>query len=330
MDINKTLGHYISKNMHQERPESDCPSLATLSKFMDGKLKGRERMQVISHLNSCHDCYQSFSEAAFIQEELETNRDSQITSETGHFQNPIRIIKQLQNISNKYTFSVPAIVVVLLVVIWLSIPFHPPGISSMMTSLTHTSNIHQLNRSSEFPGSYSHTFGFYDGLSLERAAIRLGILLFSLEVTIKAHDKGKSLNQLEPLISLVRSLENSEPIAQRFNKILLRIGQGDFPDSIAENAEQLEALLAKKEVVFYLNFGQWLQAVKLAASQQNADFFDPKVVDFYYDSALKKQMPQGVIDSLRKILLLSQTGFGNKKDFNKIEQTVNEIFRILL
>lgn len=330
MEINKTLGRYISKRMNQHHFRSDCPSLRTLSEFMDGKLKSGERVRIISYLNSCQDCYQSVSEAVFIQEELEANQVSLSTAGARHYQSFVIVIKERLYSHINYAFSVTALVVVLLVVVWMAIPYHPPGFSSMMTSLTKSTNIDQLNRTLIFPDTSRHNYGFHNGLSLERAVFRLGILLCDLEVAIKVHDKTRSLNQLDQILSLVLSIKDAESLVQSFNKIQLRIKNVDFPDSIVGNAEQLETLLAEREVVFFLNFGQWLQSLKLAASLQKADFFDSRVAEYYYESALKRQIPRGVIDSLQKILMLSKAGIENENDFYRIEQTVNEIYRILL
>ncbi|HEV3139201.1 MAG TPA: zf-HC2 domain-containing protein, partial [Vicinamibacterales bacterium] len=41
-----------------------CPDPETIAAFLDGRLSGRERAQVVEHLADCADCYFIFSESA--------------------------------------------------------------------------------------------------------------------------------------------------------------------------------------------------------------------------------------------------------------------------
>jgi hypothetical protein len=44
--------------------DDECPDLETVAAFLDGRLRGQERVRVTAHLANCEDCYVVFSEAA--------------------------------------------------------------------------------------------------------------------------------------------------------------------------------------------------------------------------------------------------------------------------
>jgi hypothetical protein len=53
----KTLA-LLALQQSSKPPDTKCPTDTELAKFMQGKLKGRARKQMLTHLYQCHDCYE--------------------------------------------------------------------------------------------------------------------------------------------------------------------------------------------------------------------------------------------------------------------------------
>jgi hypothetical protein len=346
-ESDKKLGRYIAGRIKVESDPGDCPSELTLSRFMDGVLGEIEIEAISKHLLGCQKCSHSFSEALEIQEALLEEKAAEQHDEITIDQpmpgtkpeslvvadNP-KLIEaatrfRLKSTGKKTIMGSLLAAAAVLVLVLLNQPDRSGFYQKTIASLTKDGQTEQLSRSIDIDPQQSFIFGFKNNLSMDQAAFRIGVLATGLEISLKAHDREKAILQLEPLIKLSR-LTGQQSTIQNLEELLRQVNNGNFSFSVQEHILQLEKYFEKKETVFFMRFGSWVLAGKLAAVQQNEAFFALNEIDFYLQSIKGKQLAQRVGQLLKSIYRLSQAKEFEKYQFIALEKAFDGILEILM
>jgi hypothetical protein len=338
------IGRLIAASAQKENLSGECISALKMSKFLDGKLKPSEQKKIITHLVSCPDCYEAFSDVVSLLDEYEAEKIQVTTAApmTSYLFSDLKsAVIDLQSAIIKFLNSLwqtpfgkgllaPALVLAVLVA---SIYFRSdrtdslPEMMERLSGKSVTAGLYKvLEKSSEKP----LTYGFYTGLSPERAAFRIGVLMSRLEVTLRTKDRLNSDLQLKPLISLIKSVTVGPEVHSLYENLAQQLKSVSPPLSLAQYSEQVEKSLEKKELVFFLKFGQWVQVGKMAAFTKNGSFFSIKETEYYLHNIEEKTVPEWVAVLMQEIYDLVKAGPAKDSDFKKMENSFEEIIKILI
>ncbi len=328
------LGAYIASLDKGGKTEHDCPTFADLSRFMDGKSSYAERKRIIGHLNQCQSCYELFSEALVINEELNTEKEEQVFEIASSPLDKLvaaasSLIGTMEN-SLKIRYTAPVVAILLIAVLVAFKPEKHPGYKTVASSLDGVEISHHLvNQLKKLPYG-SAAFGFFDGLSLERAAFRIGVLTYSLEIAVRARDAEQSNLLIKPLLSLLGELDEQGKVVSNLREVHFLLSNGSFPESISRHTEPIEPLMQQQDVGFFMVFGSWVQAGSLAASANDPLFFEKSDLPYYQDEANKLGLPPGIERSLKSIAQTLERDSLSGQDFEKIKQSFDTILHILM
>lgn len=232
-------------------------------------------------------------------------------------------------LKGKRLFAVPVLAVAMVLLVLFVKPYQPPSLNKMVTNL-----VKEKEKSSNgfiVTGAQKNAFSFYNGLAREKAVFRIGVLLSGLEIALRNGDGVNAIVHLEPLITLLNSLENGERVGQMYSSLLKQVRVGDFKSTASQFEPNIKSVLTE-ETIFFLKFGEWAQAAKLAAVEKNIGFFDLESVKYYRQKVYQNReiIPPGVGVSLDKILTTRQNETTKDKDLLVIEDSINEIIAILI
>ncbi len=330
----KELGLFLSKKMNQGPPVGECPSLVMLSEFIDGHLQGEERESVADHLTACADCYSLFSETISFQDEPLGQR---IFAQSRRFarlvpvwiQTRVLIILSLATARNSL-LALPALATAIFIMIWAAKSQGPPSLSQMLSSLSQQTDLAKLNNSFELGATSGVLLGMDNyGLSFEQKAIKLGLLVSRLEITLRAKDRTRTVELLHEIIVLARNVEDGVAIANSYHQILAGLKSGDLPETLSRQAAELEYLFEKKEAEFFFKLGQWIFSGQMAAIARNRSFFNIDIIDYFRNSASQKPVYKDFPRDLDTIQQLSETDL-DEAQFVDLRECFNEMLRAFL
>ncbi|MBU2644813.1 zf-HC2 domain-containing protein [bacterium] len=343
----RKLGQYISRAIDSPETGGECLPEDMLAGLMDDILTGVERSAVIKHLAGCQKCRQVLAEAMEIQDVLSTEGEMTLDSGNIHanarqpaapvrpeFPNDQTVIsaagKVIKRRSARITVILPALAAAVFLVVWIMKPYSPGSFKQTMAALLHDNRPVELNKALAIDLQKAFIYSFYSGVSIDRAAFRVGVLLIGLEISLRSGDHSKVMLQLRPLVSLLKSIDSQAPVVRQIEKWHVQIESGVYPASIVDSVPQLEELLKDKKVNEFMLFGSWVQAGKLAAGARQHDFILEKTVDFYIQYARRQDLPPGVERSLLNIRRLLQEGQWDEIQFDAVELAFAEILKILM
>ncbi|MCP4756890.1 MAG: zf-HC2 domain-containing protein [Proteobacteria bacterium] len=331
------LGRYLSNELSRDVQDETCPSANVIAKFIDGRLEGRKYEDLTAHLASCSDCYEIFSGAVALQEELALEKEPAVSgsvwmADVRTYANGIysKLKKVLENRNRNLFLAAPAMAAAMFTFVLLSWPQTPPSFTQMVASLTQQSNAIQLSKSLKYTSTSFSIYGSDSELWLEKATFKAGVLLCGLEVALRAGDKEKSLLIIESLVSLVESLNGKSDAPVYLRNTLERIQSDQIPESILDQSQHVKKLFEEKEVDFFLRFGEWVQTGKLAASTRNKEFFTTAAIDYFQKKADRKDLPLGIGQSLMEIRRTIDDGLAQENDFKRLEKSLDDILEVMM
>lgn len=216
----------------------------------------------------------------------------------------------------------------------------PPSARTMIGGLTKSIDVKIL--AAQIKDTSSMAYGFTTGVSKEKGSFKLGVLMADLETTVRANDKekvskavralGEGLSQLGaplPLITAVFNMGaaiNSGVDLQAINKA-----------SIPVIRPFIEDFISKEGKMAYLRFGEWVQAMRLAAlageqgkMEMAANFIkEVNMADYFLAEFKDKGLPKGVMDSLKGIATLGKAKEIGEKEVRSTLKAVTTIFEVM-
>ncbi len=328
------LGKYIASVVSEKSSDEECPSMAALSRLMDNQCHGVEREEIMAHLNRCPGCYALLSEAMAVSDDLLSGSRPQLmliwVQVAENIKAVIKPLLETINNSLKPLVAVPALAILVFIFVTVYNPYTEPDYRTLVSSLDSAPRLNLTEGNLLTDMHKSAVYGFFDGLSLERAAFRIGVLAHNLEIATRIKDKQQSLLLIAPMISLLNGIDTGGEIVQEFKTIKARLEAGSFPDSVSRPIDKIPPVLEKQQVSFFMLFGTWVQASNFAASRQDISTFDQRDLSFYIKKTGELELPPGITSSLTSIESVLERENLSPDDFKAINAEFDAIMQILM
>lgn len=358
------LGRYLSQQIRKasinEGPVGPCPPLENIAAFIDGKLSGAEREELIVHLNRCDDCYEVFIETVKVMEEMRED-----SPEKDPEDNPIRSKKIFYYIVPSLFAAAAAMA--LFFIFPASSP-HLPGEKKTIAKVEETAKqgipvpaetrkkedqerkalekgkgtplsvremVARLSEQVDLKPFIKDTqrrspqvsYGFAGALPVKKVSFRVGASMTSLNAALLSGDGERAKEFIKRIISLIEGVEGSGRAVEQVQNMVNDIDHGNFPKSLPKDPPSLEEVFEKKQALVYLKLGEWVEGAKLAASAGKTNLISPETARYFIDHLQGDDVPPGVTHSLLKIEKIVREGKGGeeiggplKKAFGGIEE----------
>ncbi|OGW34010.1 MAG: hypothetical protein A2X58_03005 [Nitrospirae bacterium GWC2_56_14] len=333
-----TLGGLLAREIPGGPNMTDCPTIETLSEFIEGKLAHDARESVVAHLGDCELCYSTLAESLAIREEL-NNRSR-------------------ERIKKRFFYSIPAglaAAAVLFIVfkVWQPAPERsvtpenalayrkvpaeikpqPKPKSDPVVAAARSFAGELANR---LPGNGAvlpvritgdhvktqTSYGFSSIVPLEKAAFRIGACLVDLEVSLKAKDRKKTEAFAKKLTELLKPIESS------YGPLSPVIASGDAGKKASRYegfSSAVEALFKNRKESVYMNFGSWVEASRLAAEAYNSAFFQPADIKGFKKELEQSGAPIGTLRNLQQFDSILSSGRIQTDEFTAIARLLADI-----
>ncbi len=339
-DRDMLLGGLLAREIPKGQTMINCPATEMLSEFIDGKLPYGNRESVVAHLGDCVECYSVVSESLTIREELIS-----------------RSRARTRKVLSYATRTALAAAAVLLIVFRMlqpaddltgkperelayreapienkSMPKQNIALSTrsfageLADRLAENNSIASLTRRTGISPKPDTAYGFSSVVSLEKAAFRIGMCLADLEVALKAKDQNKIELFAKKLIELLKPMEAS------YGLIPSIIGQRGTTGNSGKEASRydgfsraVEALFENKREAVFLKFGEWVEAVSLAAEDRDASFLQPAVVKEFRKELEKSGVPVGTLKNLSQLEAIMSSDGIQKDQFKTMARLLADI-----
>jgi hypothetical protein len=256
--------------------QESCPDLEEMAAFVDGKLTGEERTEMVRHLDSCATCYEVFVEASKFRAESER------AGTLADFPSPPPRGRGSLFPGRLGWAAAAALLAV--------VAFRGP-VTDLLSGrglLTAELRVQRLaghvgpSNDAFRPGwSYSRggANGVYAlGLSPSVRSVRLGVRLVDLEVALRAGDSNAAVLLLPEVEDLVGSFERAELLEIGYYELERQLGAGVPAESLRDDSASLAALTAHVALSEYFALGKWAEASRLAAGAGTTRFFRRRAV----------------------------------------------------
>ncbi|MFA7060199.1 MAG: hypothetical protein WC156_05215 [Pedobacter sp.] len=324
------LGKILVTNMtRRETNTALCPDAQTLAAFVDNTLPMEKRGEVKTHLVDCDRCL------AIVAETLKTGEDLSQTANP-HTRHYVKLVVPMALAAGLALFMVYSHLQKTEQQVRIAtIP--PPQVTdrsrektepaaSQATQLPLSDTLKQpATTTSTFcvavverllastPAARNiplptteHEYGFTSQVNPERQWFRMGRLLVQLELSRRAQDR----NRLGSIISEMRKLASTMETPE-VSDLLSR------SEPAGRMAKSLDAIGKKKGNQFPLEFGSWTEAGLLASREGNPRFTSKSEIEKFKVEAVKRALPQGIINNLSEIERISVQDHVTAEDTQK-------------
>ncbi len=292
------------------------PSAEMLAAYIDRVLDPVEAERVTAHLADCEDCYAVYSESlhflleAGLEEELEEEEEGKVVPF------PKRPPK-----ADLHPWRQPWLQIAALLVVGVGTGayfqlFHtPPALKTAEVAAPIP------NRPEVFEDSTGLWTGpIYRGsegepeVTLDEAAFRTGVQLVNLQVSLKAGKTVEAQNAIAAILGLLDAGILTDDLKKKYEGLTGSLEEAGRPaSSFLPVASQLAEETREVFDTGSLDFGQWVEAGRLAAAAGNPGFFQ-----------------QGATRSfLRRLLWRDKLGLGEVQLGATTRQSLEEVSRIL-
>ncbi len=283
-----------------------CPSSETLAAYIDGVLDPIEAERVSVHLADCEDCYAVYSDSVrFLLEAEPEEGEGTVVPFPQRRPHPA-VDRRLYRIA-----------ALLLVGIGAGTYFHllwePPALKTAEVAEPIP------NRQEVF----SDTSGLWTGpvyrgdggeaeVNLDEAAFRTGVQLVNLQVSLQAGKVDEAQNAIAAILGLLKAGVLTQDLEKKYEGLTGSLDSRPPSSSLPEASKLAEETREVFETGS-LDFGQWVEAARLAAAAGDPRFFQ-----------------QGDTRSfLRRLLWREKLGLGEVKLDETTRQSLQEISKII-
>jgi hypothetical protein len=292
--------------------ESTHPSPAVLAAFVDGRLSGDPRAEVVAHLDRCRDCYDVFAETVRFQRE-EAPRG--------------RVLRPARFGAPQWVWWTAAAAAVLVVAIVVPVVWEDLGLGGADGEGEVLPATAELASALEAGGAGIATAAWegwpegrgFAGLGRETVSVRAGVRLMDLAAAVRAGELGaadaalRGLNDLFATAGAAKELEEDLDAAQKS----LRDGDAE---ALGRAAARLEAGAEGALDPFNLAFGKWAEAGRLAAASGQAELFRSPAFTGFREVLGERELPQPVARVLGEIDALTRNEPGPSANLEGLEE----------
>lgn len=291
-------------------PEGTCPSAEDLAAYIDGVLDEVETGRVTAHLADCEDCYAVYSGALRFLLESESEEGGNVVP----FPQPPPKTDRRPWLQPWYQIAA-----LLLVGVGTGVYFQllhtPPALKTAEVAAPIP------NR----PQVFDDTRGLWTGpvyrggegetdVTLDAAAFRTGVQLVNLQVSLQAEKKDEAQNAIAAILGLLDAGLLTDDLKKKYEALTGSLeGAGRPPSSFLPEASRLAEETRDIFDAGSLDFGQWVEAARLASAAGDSRFFQ-----------------QGDTRSfLRRLRWREKLGLGDLKLDAETRQSLEEVSGIL-
>jgi hypothetical protein len=296
------LGRYISMEVNKVEADTICPSEEDLAAFIDNTIDYVERDRIAGHLSSCNDCYEVFSVATELQEEV-----------------PGESWFSVKSIIFRYVpYSFAAAAAVFLIMI--------SGISLLYVDKLSfvgdrvavlAEDVDKESIPYLFRQGPADLYGFADMSSGEGSAFRTGVYLADLELALLLDDKASALRLLSELVVLLKAAKGTDESITLYKNMEIEIGKGA---SLKQFTGRAEKTVPGVEEPLYVRFGQWCEGGRIAAIERKSKFYFTDDVGTFIKEFESAGLPKGLLDSLYEIKRAVIEEAYTEKQFRKLQR----------
>ena len=296
------LGRYIFMEVNKVEADTVCPSEEDLAAFIDNTIDYVEKDRIAGHLSLCNDCYEVFSVATELQEEV-----------------PGESWFSVKSIIFRYVpYSFAAAAAVFLIMISGISLLYDDKLSfvgdrvAVLAEDVDKESIPYLFRQEP-----ADLYGFADMSSGEGSAFRTGVYLADLELALLLDDKASALRLLSELAVLLKTAKGTEETITLYKNMEIEIEKGA---SLEQFAGRTEKTALGVEGPLYVRFGQWCEGGRIAAIGKKSKFYFVGDVKTFIKEFESADLPKGILDSLYEIKRIVIEEAYTEKQFRKLQR----------
>ena len=305
------VGRFLSKAINKEKAEDACPYTETIAAFIDGRLDQEEREKMMRHLSACDKCYELFSETIRVIEDVSNSSKAEVKRPFGR-----RVY---------YAFAAAAVLLILLAITLQQIRFSSPTVTEKIILISEDGDREFLV--TLLRDHFKRSYGFSGELPLTRKYFTIGLYLTDLEVSLMTEDRKRSLELLNTLTSLHKSIKGSEEVILFYKEMIQEIEDGVSLRQLTGVSEEI--VFDDKKALLYIRFGQWVEGGRLAAALEKGEYFDIDDARFFIQVLQSEGSPIGVIESLHEIEEILKKRAFSKKEFRRLERLFNSLAELV-
>lgn len=267
----------------------NCPEDRIISAFIEGKLSGREKEGVFSHLHHCRDCYQLVVESV----ELGRGLDETIpVSKSPSFYH--RIVFFLDRVGRKRTAGL-AIPLIAAFMFFLYFSGEPEWSSGKLLAGIKPGPDTALSSSVLSRIKKDRTIlGFSSGSTDQQLAFKIGIMVVDIKLCRMLADEdgyNDASKKLNSLIAKNEKLLSSLPLQGKKSEEIL-------PFAIVDKVEEH---YLESDMDYFFKLGLFVESASLLSLSKRSDFINRSNLDVLTNHAEFQDLPPGIIRRLVEI-----------------------------
>jgi len=296
------LGRYISMEVNKVEADTICPSEEDLAAFIDNTIDYVERDRIAGHLSSCNDCYEVFSVATELQEEVPGESWFSVKS---------IIFRYVP-----YSFAAAAAAFLIMIYIFRDISVDKLSFVGDRVAVL-AEDVDKESIPYLFRQEPADLYGFADMSSGEGSAFRTGVYLADLELALLLDDKASALRLLSELVVLLKAAKGTDESITLYKNMEIEIGKGA---SLKQFTGRAEKTVPGVEEPLYVRFGQWCEGGRIAAIERKSKFYFTDDVGTFIKEFESAGLPKGLLDSLYEIKRAVIEEAYTEKQFRKLQR----------
>jgi hypothetical protein len=316
------LDHMLNKIFTRRHSDSlqpgQCPSVESLAALIDGQLNKSEKQNLLVHLSSCQNCYETVSETILIERELKAETAGNTAQKPAIFSLRWRIIR------TAIALGTAAVLVFVFYNIITSIPpksdvvleqkkdRQPSSTKVLEPESAINSDHHAYIREArkyKVPVSSEvvsfRTYAFSENPSNSNAAFRSGVLLIQLEAALANNQKEVAQKTADLLARTLTNAGAKAEVTDLYVKICRNISNESFQQYLEQHSTAEEFLQSKGQFTM-MKFGEWLECALLAESSKDTQFLQSEDLHVFKAQLSFHSLPRGVrfnLDEIDNIML---------------------------
>jgi hypothetical protein len=269
-------------NMQEFAPQNSkafagpCPSAEDLAAYIDGTLSAKESARITEHLVSCEECYAVYMESLqFVLELVPAEPAGVVEGELLRFRGPEKTTTRWRAAASAAVRWGP-LAALLLVGIGTPTYFQLLAPPPKLVAAQVTPPLPILPNGAEpmWLGPTTRGGPTEEEIKSDEAAFRMGVQLVNLQATLKAGKVREAQDVVARTLGLLKPQPFSDELQKDYTGITVALDKGKPPVDLLAEASRLEKRYRTDfEPGTPFNFGQWVEAGRLAAQLQDPAFF---------------------------------------------------------
>lgn len=290
-----------------------CPSAETLAAYIDGVLDPVEAERVTAHLADCEDCYAVYSDSVRFLLEAEPEEGEE---DGGGTVVPFPQPRPLRDDRRPWLQPLYQIAALLLIGIGTGgvyFLWEPPALMTAQVAAPIPNRTQVFdNTTGLWTGPVYRGEGSEVDVNLDEAAFRTGVQLVNLQVSLQAGKVDEAQNAIAAILGLLDAGVLTQDLQKKYEGLTGSL-ESRPPGSFLPEASKLAAETREVFETGSLDFGQWVEAGRLAAAAGDPGFFQQS----------------GTQSFLRRLLWRDRLGLGEVQLDGTTRQSLEEVSRIL-